>query len=114
MQNRMNKKDIQALRNGLDLLLTDCKRYMKRHDQNVYESKCTAYPCRNIVSQQTPLKCPALTTEVLRLCALLNGVGLSERYQPKPKYPKTGKFKSGRSIVLSRQPAIPGDNDNER
>ena len=114
MQNRMNKKDIQALRNGLNLLLTDCKRYMKHYEMAMTYIECKKCTLTTPYGEPYQIGCSYFLVELTRICKMLIGSGLTNRYQPKPKYPKTGKFKSGRSIVLSRQPAIPGDNDNER
>jgi len=73
-QRVLPRQNIERLRRGLDLLLYDCKRYMKRHNKETFDAACKN--CKYITPFPSVFPCEVFKDELFKLCKLLIGTGL--------------------------------------
>jgi len=97
---KRSRRDVHKWRDALDLLLTDCGRYFRKNDKERYALKCATLDCGCSVAEQLKRPCTLRISEENLLLRLLQGSGLTDKYQPKPRHPSIHKAKAPRVRIL--------------
>ncbi len=75
---------IQTMRQRFDFLVTDCYRYMKKHEPEKFKTSCQTCEFRK-AEEKNGERCGMELHEELRILSMLRGIGMTDRYQPNRK-----------------------------
>ena len=96
----MDPSFIEQAQRRLNLLLRDCRGYMRKYCPQHWVKSCHHVPCEAIAFMQGEENCEQKTNELKYLATLLQGSGTKQKPGKSQYIPRTRGWKSPRARII--------------